>query len=1387
MERSRRNRTQDKRSEALAKLKRGGGIHDYEVDEVQNVYEEVDEGTYQEMRDQRASDFVVGADADDWMDDGRDVFDDDDEPFQEDAKTKKQKKKMAKFASGSGNIAAMILKQAKNSKTKTKAKDIKMHDDDDLDAIMNEIDDGNVSMKVTPRLKKSKKSKKPQAPAITFNSSPEKSSKKRVLQQRVQNPTKRPKLDKNVFKREAEAKQEYISDNDDELPEPGDVFGDNDFDEEMSEDENRIPKKEPSSTEISSKLQNISMEEEKSVINHVKEEPDSQIDWNATKTCVEFDKEEDIQYPVDENCLNLYWLDAYETQYNKSGKLYLTGRANVAGELKSCCLIISNIPHVVYILPRENSDTGDVYEEIGEWMDKNKVDSWKAKPMKKKNFFGGAGVPPEAEYLRVEYGPKNPLMSSTMKGAHFSHVFNVNQPLFEFFALERNIMGPCWLSISSYSPVSGGAISWCSVEYDCTDYRAVQVHPDSEKMHEPQLTMVSLSFKTIPLKKTNELAAFTLVVNKNFRLSSTKKVPEHDYIMTALSKPATMTLPYDWNGEMGGNNEKVESCLGEKHLLNIFLKELRQIDPDIILGHDLLDFGLEYILQRMKVHSVNGWSRLGRIKRKDMPRMAAQIGLARAGHDACNGRLVADTKTSAMELVKMRDYNLTSLCEEQIPEQLSGLKPHFLYACKNRKEYLPEHIVEAFGSSNTLRMLLQENINDCFRNMLISSNIQSLPLAVQITNICGNILSRTLSRGRAERNAYLLLHAFHKKDHLPPPPYKKKTVEDGDKKGPKFAGGMVLEPKKGLYTNYILLLDFNSLYPSIIQEYNICFTTTAMQAPPGEDISTWLPDLPKTMEEGILPFEIKKLVNRRKEVKKLIKNEKNADELARLNIRQLGLKLTANSMYGCLGFTASRFCAQPLAALVTAKGREILEATKVFVEKMNLEVVYGDTDSIMINSNSTNISEVMKLGNLVKKEVNKHYRLLEIDIDGAYKSMLLLKKKKYAAIDQNGKEEFKGLDIVRRDWSEIARNEGRTILKLLLHEQDEEEGVRKIHEHLEMIGTKLENKEYRTVDYRIQKALTKAPEQYPKSGDGQPHVKVALRMNKKQPGKFKAGDTVPYIICCGDEKLKAADRAFHPSEVAREKKEIDIDYYLRSQLVPVFGRLLDPIEATDEQQIATRLGMDPSAFKSRAATRARAEREEEMARIASQKEEEKLANCTPLEINIGEERLTLDLFVPPFSQNYGDGKALREKMSQIECALRKALKLQIKRVYDNWQICSCGYRTRFISPNYTSKGLFACPSCEDDILKCEFSISDFYLQLQFFQRIFDADAWLKKMNSEIPKEKEQREMALKEINRVNEDYAYYVGVKKIADEAMKRCNFGKVSLPSLWSSHFTTF
>lgn len=258
--------------------------------------------------------------------------------------------------------------------------------------------------------------------------------------------------------------------------------------------------------------------------------------------------------------------------------------------------------------------------------------------------------------------------------------------------------------------------------------------------------------------------------------------------------------------------------------------------------------------------------------------------------------------------------------------------------------------------------------------------------------------------GRSERNEFLLLHAFYAKEYIVPNKYnwsakKIKAEQDegankkgGKSSGPSYAGGLVLDPKKGFYDNFIVLMDFNSLYPSIIQEFNVCFTTSISD------------DNFEQEQKGVLPEEIRKLVESRRTVKRLMQGENvSPQQKIQYDIRQKALKLTANSMYGCLGFRNSRFYAKDLAAFITGKGREILLRTKDTVEKLGFEVIYGDTDSIMINSNSQDVQKVYQIGNKIKGEINRQYRLLELEIDGIFRFMLLLKKKKYAALIYNQK------------------------------------------------------------------------------------------------------------------------------------------------------------------------------------------------------------------------------------------------------------------------------------------------------------------------------------------------------------------------------------------------
>ena len=376
---------------------------------------------------------------------------------------------------------------------------------------------------------------------------------------------------------------------------------------------------------------------------------------------------------------------------------------------------------------------------------------------------------------------------------------------------------------------------------------------------------------------------------------------------------------------------------------------------------------------------------------------------------------------------------------------------------------------------------------------------------------------------------------------------------------------------------------------------------------------------------AVLPTLLKTLISRRTVVKRQLKKEEDPIKKRLLHNKQLALKLTANSMYGCLGFKNSRFYAAPIAALVTQTGREILQNTCDMTNGMGYEVIYGDTDSIMVYTNSTDLKQVQEIGKQVKKEVNKLYRLLEIEIDGVYKTMLLLKKKKYAAVMVKDKPdgsyvletETKGLDLVRRDWCQLSKDIGLRCLEKILSGTETEEVVVSIHEDCTEVARSMRAGEVELSKFTITKGLSKAPKDYP-NAKNMPHVMVALGM-VKNGRPVNVGDHIPYVICneahagtVETSKQSAATRAYHPDAVtaAREAFErqqstttssstsstssssndgttvatkkpaltIDIEWYLSQQILPPTERLCDPIEGTSRHIIAEHLGLDAQKY-----------------------------------------------------------------------------------------------------------------------------------------------------------------------------------------------------------------
>lgn len=349
------------------------------------------------------------------------------------------------------------------------------------------------------------------------------------------------------------------------------------------------------------------------------------------------------------------------------------------------------------------------------------------------------------------------------------------------------------------------------------DAKKVVVHPMSGKLASPPLKVLSIAVKGIVEKhkaeKSEEVLMVSMVLMERVdQDGATDPSASKDYSKTFIRMPTGKRWPTDHRSRPA----HVEQYDSEAMVLGAFVKEVNKLDPDIIVGHNLYSNILDLVAKRMQQLKLDTAWLLSRVKRQSASAKSNHLNSRIRGITV--GRLLVCTFIAGKELVKGGDLSLKSLSKKFLGDK--------------ELVFVESDVSEEYMESGQLILdLANYTMNEAVTTIEVCHKLQVIPLTKSLTCICGNTWIRSLLNQRAERNEMLLMHEFYQSGYILPDKKDSKfkdelneEEEKGDKKK-KFAGGMVLDPVPDIYTEYIILLDFNSLYPSIIMEYNICFTT----------------------------------------------------------------------------------------------------------------------------------------------------------------------------------------------------------------------------------------------------------------------------------------------------------------------------------------------------------------------------------------------------------------------------------------------------------------------------------------------------------------------------------------------------------------------------------
>ncbi|KAL4863776.1 hypothetical protein BDV12DRAFT_177089 [Aspergillus spectabilis] len=624
----------------------------------------------------------------------------------------------------------------------------------------------------------------------------------------------------------------------------------------------------------------------------------------------------------------------------------------------------------------------------------------------------------------------------------------------------------------------------------------------------------------------------------------------------------------------------------ELDLINRLVDIVRLHDPDIITGYEVHNSSWGYVIERAREkYDFDLCDELSRVKSQAHGRFGKEAdkwGFNHTSSIRVTGRHMINIWRAMRSEMKLLQYTMENVVFHLLHRRI----PHYSfrdltswYQSDQPRDFMK--VVDYFASR------VQMNIEILDVNELI-------PRTSEQARLLGIDFFSVFSRGSQFKVESLMFRIAKPENFMLVSPSRKQVGQQNALE----CLPLVMEPQSDFYTSPLLVLDFQSLYPSIMIAYNYCYSTFLgrVQSWRGRDKMGFMDYTrqPRLLElfknqiniapngmiyaksevrKSLLARMLAEILETRVMVKAGMKMDKDDRALQRLlNNRQLALKLIANVTYGYTSASFSgRMPCSEIADSIVQSGRETLEKAIAFihsVERWGAEVVYGDTDSLFIYLKGRTRDEAFDIGEEIARAVtdlNPHP--VKLRFEKVYHPCVLLAKKRYVGFkyehrDQKEPEfDAKGIETVRRDGTPAEQKIEEKALKLLFRTAD----LSQVKSYFQSQCTKIMQGRVSVQDFCFARAVKLGT--YSERGTLPAGALISTRKMLDDPrAEPQYGERVPYVVVTGAPGSKLIDRCVPPETLLLDAQlDLDAEYYITKNLIPPLERIFNLIGANVRQ------------------------------------------------------------------------------------------------------------------------------------------------------------------------------------------------------------------------------